>query len=892
LLCFALAASGAAGLVYEVAWIKWSALVIGSTSQALALVLAVFLAGLGAGSALFGRVAARTMRPFTIYARLELCVALCGVVSLRAFPYVSGPLATGLFVAPAAFLMGGTLPLFCRGLVHTHRVLAPVGRLYALNTAGAAVGCAAAGLLLIPSMGLRRTVLAAAAMNVAAALAARLANRLAPFSPAEAPKRSARRQPTTPPPAVHVVGVLCFLTGLVALANEVLWARFASLLIPTTSATYTLTLTIVLTGIVVGSVVASWLEGIERRLELFGVLQAAIGLSVLLTISLPPDMWHASADRMRTYILLFLPASVLSGASFPLAVRLLGADAAGVPKRVGYLTALNVLGGIAGAVGAAVLLPRAGLHTSLLLTTGASVVAAGIAYLGSPLRTRRVMPWLLTLTSVAAWIAIPRALPTQIPRDFLAATGELVDFREGVESNLAVMRAEGRKMLTSDGWWQGQDERSNQIMAAHVPMILHPHPSSVLVVGVGAGQTPARFTMYDVSRIDVVDIEPEVFDLVQAHFNGAWMRDPRVRLIHRDGRAFILHSSRTYDVISIEVGQLLRPGIGGFYTREFYERARTRLAPGGILSQFVPLSFLSVDDFAGVLRTFADVFPQCALWYNRSELLLIGRNGEPLTIGPSGLGLLAQPGRVHDDLEFSLWGGQAHALNRPEMFVAGFLAGPAGIAAISRSGEVLTDDRSTLEYRANASSLERLNYDAILAEIRAHADPVDSVVEAPPPEWIGRARLLRDQNVRDMFSWSLVRRAGAAPDSQSAIALLIQAVEANPESIRALNLLAVQLLRVGRDRDALETLERAAAIDPDEPLVQRDLGSALWKTGRRNEALGHYRTAVALHPDDAEAQYFLGGALSAMGLRDEGLAHLRRALQLRPNYPAALEAVR
>ena len=73
-----------------------------------------------------------------------------------------------------------------------------------------------------------------------------------------------------------------------------------------------------------------------------------------------------------------------------------------------------------------------------------------------------------------------------------------------------MLQGETTRRLEIDRWWQGQDRRTHQIMAAHVPMICHPEPQRVLVVGVGAGQTPARFLMYDVDGVDCVDIEPGV----------------------------------------------------------------------------------------------------------------------------------------------------------------------------------------------------------------------------------------------------------------------------------------------------------------------------------------------------------------------------------------------
>jgi spermidine synthase len=186
------------------------------------------------------------------------------------------------------------------------------------------------------------------------------------------------------------------------------------------------------------------------------------------------------------------------------------------------------------------------------------------------------------------WAAIPRVLSTRVPHDHLAPRAALAAVREGREANLAVVRRDQGLTLEIDRWWQGQDRPTHQIMAAHLPMLVHPTAQSALVAGVGAGQTPERFTFHGgLRRLDAVDIEPAVFDLIEGHFASGWMRDPRVRLLREDGRGYLMHGSTRYDVVSLEVGQISRPGVAAFYTLEMYRAVRGQLAPGGIVSRFV-----------------------------------------------------------------------------------------------------------------------------------------------------------------------------------------------------------------------------------------------------------------------------------------------------------------
>ena len=210
--------------------------------------------------------------------------------------------------------------------------------------------------------------------------------------------------------------------------------------------------------------------------------------------------------------------------------------------------------------------------------------------------------------SLLIWVGLPLATGTRIPADFLGERGSLVAFREGIGSNLAVLRDKNLLTLEIDRLWQGENRKNQQVMAAHIPMLFHSNPRSVLVVGVGTGQTASRFLMYDIDHLKCVDIEPTIFEFIREHFDSEWMDDGRVALIPEDGRNYLQHSDVKHDVISLEVGQIFRPGVAFFYTADFYRRAREHLNPGGVLTQFVPSLFFTTDQFRSVLRTFLETF--------------------------------------------------------------------------------------------------------------------------------------------------------------------------------------------------------------------------------------------------------------------------------------------
>ena len=270
----AFCASGCAGLVYEICWIRRASLVFGSTTLAVSTVIAVFFLGLALGSELFGRIAARIERPLRAFAMLELAVGGLALLSLPAFAaadalytavypalsdsrallHTSRIVIAALILLPPTVLMGGTLPLFCRQFVASQsRIALSVGLLYGVNTLGAAAGCAAAGFWLLPAIGLQRTIGVGVGLSIAAGLLVWASARARVARPPVAAPAPATTRPRAPRAHLFVYAAF-FVAGFVALGAEVLWTRFLALLMHNTVYTYTITLSIVLLGIVLGSV--------------------------------------------------------------------------------------------------------------------------------------------------------------------------------------------------------------------------------------------------------------------------------------------------------------------------------------------------------------------------------------------------------------------------------------------------------------------------------------------------------------------------------------------------------------------------------------------------------------------------------------------------------------
>ena len=269
--------SGAAALAYQILWTRQLTLVLGHTVAAVSTVLAAFMAGLGLGHALAARrVDSLERRALArLYAALEGGIAGLGLL-LLALVHLPLPASSGLRFAFGALavlvpatLMGATLPALA-ALVRPapSRLGAAAGGLYAANTLGAVLGSLATALVLLPWLGVRRSTVAAALLNLAAAgLAWAWARRAEPVPAVfvQANKRGAMEW--------AVLAVLA-LSGLGALADEVAWTRALILLMGPTTYAFAFIVASVIAGLALGSALSARLaDGLARPGRALGLVQ-------------------------------------------------------------------------------------------------------------------------------------------------------------------------------------------------------------------------------------------------------------------------------------------------------------------------------------------------------------------------------------------------------------------------------------------------------------------------------------------------------------------------------------------------------------------------------------------------------------------------------------------
>ena len=434
--------SGFCSLVYQVTWLRLLRLIFGSSTTSTAVVLAIFMGGLGLGGAILGRRAGRVKDPLAFYAKIEIGIGLLAAASpilmlvvRHAYLGVGGQSTLGLAGATVvrlilaalvlgapATLMGGTLPAIAQAMERaSDKGRRIVATLYGVNTLGAVAGAFLTTFVLIELLGVRQSLWLAAAINVLLGITVRsLARRAAAEREGEHSTESSELPESRDasgearPAATHTVLVAAFVVGFVFFLMEMVWYRMLGPILGGTSYTFGLILATALFGIGTGG----WLYSRDARTTrpTLRALAGTCGLEAFLLIApfalgdrlayLALVVRSLAAQGFGSLVLgwtlvvsiVVLPAAVVAGYQFPMLVGLLGSGRRRVGPEVGQAYFWNTLGAILGSLaGGFVLLPWLSAPRLWRLSTVALVATAIALVALAPGRARSRTPGLLAI---------------------------------------------------------------------------------------------------------------------------------------------------------------------------------------------------------------------------------------------------------------------------------------------------------------------------------------------------------------------------------------------------------------------------------------------------------------------------------------------------------------
>jgi spermidine synthase len=812
--------SGLTSLVYEVLWLRQLILVLGSTLFATSAILTVFMGGLALGSFAAGRFVDRSeVPPLRIYGLLEigigayalavpflfraltpLCAALWSAGGENSYLLFSAAKTVGILaiLLPPTVLMGATLPVLARQCAgDPDRVGGDVGSLYAVNTFGAMAGTFLAGVIAIPSFGVRHTLWSTAVVNFLIGTGGLLLARPrgAPRCAAEPTVREAAPSRRRGMPLA--LGLFA-ASGFAAMILEVAWTRGLALVVGSSVYAFSLMLLAFLTGLATGSAaISAWIRrrpNLDPGAILAGLLGAAGILAYATAFLLPamprvfaelyfggglgPNSWLVAQFLIGFAVM--VPATFALGGLFPAVLQHHARGLDGVGASVGSVYAANTAGTIVGSAAAGfVVVPLLGVRNTLVAVACLEVLLGLVAALRLP-RAGARSRWALALPLATAAVIIPALRPAwntllmnsgvyinvvDMPenagwKDFVRRTvtnHRLIFFQEGLTASVMVAEQPEirNRFLSVNGKLEASTagDMETQLMCAHLPLLLHPEPRDVLVIGLASGITAGAVAAHPVRSIRVVEIEAAMVPAARqfASVNGDVLDDPRLVLAINDARNELTFSPRRYDVVVSEPSNPWMTVASNLFTEEFFRLARTRLNPSGIFCQWVQTYGLATEDMRSIVAAFHEAFRHTMLFetFEGTDLLLLGSD-EPLTLDLDRMARRMSELRVFVDL------GRI-GVRRPADILPLFRLGSDEVSRLVAGAGRNTDDNARVEFSAPKAMYEDTS-DPTLAYIeRFAASPLDHVTPAPAtPE----ARdLLRVQLVK---AWLARQETGRA----------------------------------------------------------------------------------------------------------------------------------
>ena len=911
--------SGITALTYEIVWTRMLTLVFGHTVFSVSVVLAAFMAGLGLGSYLFGYAVDRLPETngsgkaaLLLYGWVEILIFASGALLSLLFANFSGiysslhsfipesialqnlikiVFAFGMMLIPTTF-MGATLPIISKYCVtDDSRMGTQVSLLYALNTLGAAVGCLMTGFFLMGTFGVLQTVLLAAGANLLIGISA-----LRIYLEAVPGADWKFRLPSLQIPRIELSAdqkfwmSISFICGFTALAYEVLWTRLLVFSIASTVYSFSMMLTVFLLGIFLGSLLliplASRIHNVRTALL---ILQIGTGLYVIGSLyglesilSAPWNSYNLTDPAMaflryfKDSAELMLIPTLLLGMCFPLLIKIVSGGHQNVGKATGQIYSANTLGAIFGSLGAGFLfLPNLGSQISLTLIATLNLMTAVLLFRTGNYMSKSVRKG-LTVVFAALILFVNMGIPENLLNPFFMRDSagkrnlkKLMYFEEGLSDTVAVFKDDygvldptAKRLITNGISMSASNLIATRYMKlfAHVPILLIDQPDDVLVVCFGTGQTTGAAGIHPrVKSVDSLELSTSVINAGKmfADQNHQALHNPKINFIIQDGRNHLLTTHKLYDVITSEPPPPRTAFTVNLYTQEYYQLQKSRLKPGGIAAQWIPLHSQGEEEVDMHFRTFQSVFPYTMGWMSvANEILIIGSD-QPIQIDFEKLKVRLEEPEIKKALA---------DIEIPNIF--SFLSNiwllDEQVQALGKGHALITDNHPVIEFYLDLGNVidvsgrekyvfNRASFDQIANHVenlsatdrmtlKDYYDAMDlyqrGVMYSNRGQLLKALSLIQDNN--------LVRYHLQAGKDQ--VARLVEQVEQNPEVMENLLNLGHSYYQVGEYEKSAEILKLVLEKNPKLSFANLYMGHNLLEMGKKEEALDFFKNTAKNDP--------------------------------------------
>lgn len=940
--------SGACGLIHEVAWTRLLRLIMGNTTFSITTVLCAFMGGLALGSYLGGRFIDRRHDPLRIFAFLEgsigiYCMLLPWLIngaepiyrflyqntqtSFYVFSLIRFLFSGAILLIPATF-MGATLPVLTRFLTRSPSLIGrSVGTLYATNTFGAVLGVSVCGFVLIPAMGVTRTIYLASMFNLlVSATGFWLFWRTRDFveqkpvteSPTPSPKHHSRSKSrkkdkkTAPAPLEPIrygkgalIGLLWGygLSGFAALVYEIAWTRALSLLIGSTVYAFSLMLTAFVLGIAIGSMVYSrFVDRVRDPMRALAIIQVGIGGSALIVVPFIDKLPYYVTGMIARYIGSFwalnfaefalclgvmLIPTILMGAAFPLANRLYNQESANVGHTVGNVYGANTIGNISGAfIGGFVLIPFIGIQNTIFFAVAANIIVSCI-FLMLTQGFGSITKWIATAAIVIVTGTSIAAIPPWDPgrMSFGPYHTALRISRESLLSPSALekMDAQNKVLFHKEGL-----------------------TTTVTVKQIAKGVR----ALYVNGKPDASSLQDLPHQELVAHVPLMFHTHPRSALVVGLASGISvgsagLHPLEQIDCVEISPAMVEACRYFDAYNYRILDDPRVQIIVNDGRNHMlltdrsydVIISQPSNPYLAGIADLFTrEYFELCRKRLNEGGVMCTWMQAYKMDLD-TFRSIVKTFYSVFPDMSFWRSGTTDCLLigtkgpqsmdyktlkerlaskpiaadfkridihNAPE-FLLHFVMGARGVENFSAPAVIHTDDNALVEFSA-PRSLTRTTFQLPLLE------DIEKYREAD----LGFLTVSEDD-----------------PEITEELATVKQTAE-RFIAARGQVFLAYILKKRNQVQKASEALQKANALNPSDPMLKEFNAEdhyrafKLAKAGKMSQAAAVYRTMVQRVPGDEKAHYNLALALKRMGNLNGALRHYKEAARLKPDYVIAV----
>jgi len=800
-----------------------------------------------------------------------------------------------------SILIGGTLPVIVKLFEKYFSDYGKnVGVLYSVNTWGGVLGTFLCSYVLFLYLGIKGTLYFACILNILSGVVLLKLRARVQMEKEELKPENETAVTTGNQRIFHLILPLIGISGFTAFGYELLWTRILSMIIGSSVYAFSLTLGIFLSGIAVGSYIYSKYKNRFRfsRLMIFALIQAMIGIFTLIILPFFADfpllmipfykialynfLLSQITQVIIIIIILFIPA-ICFGITIPLASEIYYKQSQGASS-IAYIVTSNSIGSIFGSLLTGFLfIPFFGIQRTFYLMTGLNLLI-GIVILHttqkSRIKTIAMMSFLIFLSLYIFLLPLwnkkhlTSGLYNSASRFLRKSSGNIADvkkmslnvlsryktiyYKEGLHYTVAVNKYDnGFINLTIDGKPDASNDirgdMFTQVLLGHLPMLIHPNPKSVLIIGLASGTTAGMVTRWtNVKEIDCLDIEPAMIPAVQyfTQWNNQPLKDSRLRLIIDDARNYLQYTHKKYDVIISEPSNPWVTACGPLFSKENFDLIRNRLKKNGVYAAWLQLYNIDIKDYKSIVNTIGVSFPNQSIWHTQLSDTIILTTPNQILLNYKKL--KQKLSFINDDLKDL-------QLDDINAFLTRFIMVPH-----FKKTYINTDDKPMIVYNTAKNLFKPKSSRVILKNLRKEAEPVTDYltgIDNYEPliknylnnnQFIIGEKIIHKQYLpgsSSTYYFLLGYSAFRQNKILESINYFQRAIQLNPNNSEAYIKIANAYIRNKDDSRAFSLVQKALSINSKSAEAWNLLGSILLRQMKYKEAFKSFATGKMVEPN-------------------------------------------